>query len=75
MENTKQQRVLEIFFRGLRGEDLSVQKMANEYGVSTKSISRDINDFKAFLADHRELVGNTELVYSHQNKCYRLMMD
>ena len=75
MENTKQERILEIFFRGLRGEDLSVQKLANEYGVSTKSISRDINDFKAFLADHRELVGNTELTYSYQDKCYRLMMD
>lgn len=36
MENTKQYRVLEIFFRGLRGEDLSVQKLANQYNVSTK---------------------------------------
>lgn len=75
MENTKQDRVLEIFFRGLRGEDLSVQKLASEYNVSTKSISRSINDLKAFLADHRELVGNTELEYSHQDKCYRLYMD
>ena len=72
MENTRQSRVLEIFFRGLRGEDLSVQHLANEYGVSTKSITRSINDLKAFLADHRELVGNTELIYSHQDKCYRL---
>lgn len=75
MENTKQARVLEIFFRGLRGEDLSVQKLADEYEVSTKSITRSINDLKAFLADHRELVGNTELQYSHQDKCYRLHMD
>ena len=75
MENTKQYRVLEIFFRGLRGENLSVQKLADEYGVSTKSISRSINDLKAFLADHRQLVGETELQYSHQDKCYRLCMD
>lgn len=72
MENTRQSRVLELFFRGLRGEDLSVQHLANEYGVSTKSITRSINDLKAFLADHRDLVGNTELTYSHQDKCYRL---
>lgn len=72
MENTRQSRVLEIFFRGLRGEDLSVQHLANEYGVSTKSITRSINDLKAFLADHRDLVGDTELSYSHQDKCYRL---
>lgn len=71
----KQDRVLELFFRGLRGEDISVKNLAAEYGVSTKSISRDINDLKAFLADHRELVGNTELHYSHNEKCYRLYMD
>lgn len=33
MENTKMDRVLEIFFRGLRGEDLSVQRLADEYEV------------------------------------------
>lgn len=71
----KQERVLELFFRGLRGEDISVKALSDEYGVSTKSISRDINDLKAFLADHRDLVGNTEFQYSHQEKCYRLYMD
>jgi predicted DNA-binding transcriptional regulator YafY len=75
MENTKQYRVLEIFFRGLRGEDLSVHGLANEYEVSTKSITRSINELKDFLADHRELVGNTELQYSYSDKCYRLYMD
>ena len=75
MENTKQYRILEIFFRALRGEDISVSALANEYEVSTKSISRSISDLKAFLADHRDLVGNTELEYSHQDKCYRLYID
>ncbi|MBE6984499.1 MAG: WYL domain-containing protein [Ruminococcaceae bacterium] len=75
MDNTKLDRVLELFFRALRGEDLSVQKMADEYMVSTKSITRSINDLKNFLADHRDLVGNTELQYSHRDKCYRLFMD
>ena len=75
MRIMKQERTLEIFFRGLRGEDLSVQALASEYEVSTKSITRNINDLKAFLTDRRELVGNTELQYSHQDKCYRLYMD
>lgn len=75
MENTKQYRILEIFFRTMRGEDISVSVLANEYGVSTKSISRSISDLRAFLADHRDLVGNTELEYSHQDRCYRLHMD
>lgn len=75
LENTKQYRILEIFFRALRGEDISVQRLADEYAVSTKSISRNIADLKAFLADNRELVGNTEFEYSHKDKCYRLYMD
>ena len=32
MESTKHDRLLEVFFRGLRGEDLSVQRLAEEYG-------------------------------------------
>lgn len=40
MNNTKQYRVLEIFFRGLRGEDLSVQELAGntelQYSYSDK---------------------------------------
>ena len=75
MELSKQERLLEIFFRALRGEDLSVTELANEYEVSTKSITRNLNDLKAFLAEHRELVGNTELQYSYQDKCYRLYME
>jgi predicted DNA-binding transcriptional regulator YafY len=75
MCRNKQERLLEIFFRGLRGEAVSVRQLADEYGVSTKSISRNISDLKAFLADHRDLVGETELRYNHQDKCYRLYMD
>lgn len=75
MESTKQDRILEIFFRALRGEDLYVTQLANHYEVSTKSITRVINDLKAFLSEHRDLVGNTELQYSYQDKCYRLYMD
>ena len=75
MENSKQYRVLEIFFRGMRGEDLKLQELANQYQVSTKSITRSINELKDFLADHRDLVGNTELQYSYGDKCYRLYVD
>lgn len=56
MENTKQERLLEIFFRALRGEGLSVQRLADEYEVSTKSIGRDISDLKAF-SDRAQGIG------------------
>ena len=71
----KSERTLAIFFRGLRGETLSVKELAAGFEVSPKSISRSINDLKAFLADNRELVGNTELQYSSQDKGYHLYID
>ncbi len=71
----KCERALELLFRGLRGEDLSVKALAAEYNTSTKSISRSLAEVKAFLADHRELVGNTEFEYSYSRKCYRLCID
>lgn len=71
----KTDRVLELFFRALKGESLSVQSLADEYHVSTRSISRDITSLKAFLADHRDILGNAELVYSTINHTYCLTMD
>ena len=67
--------MLEIFMRSLRGEAVSVKKLADEYGVSTKSISRDISSIQNFLAEHRELMQNAEITYSHKDKAYRLSND
>ena len=75
MDSDNKNRTLGIFFRGIRGEDLSPAKLADEYGVSTKSISRSINEIKSFLAENRELVGHTELEYSYASKAYRLFFD
>ena len=63
MKQEKKNRTLEMFFRAMRGEDLSPAKLAESYGVSTKSITRSLNEIKDFLAENRELVGHTELVY------------
>ncbi|MBQ7502123.1 WYL domain-containing protein [bacterium] len=75
MALNKQERLLEIFFRGLRGESLRVSELANEYKVSEKSVSRYISELKDFLADHRELVGYTELQYDYRQKSYQLCLD
>ena len=71
----KSERVLELFFRALKGEALSVQELAFKYNVTTRSISRDINALKNFLAEHRDIFGNVELIYSGSNHCYTLKMD
>ena len=75
MENEKNERMLEIFFRALRGESISVKKIAEEYKVSTKSISRDINRIQEFLSEHREMMQNAELTYSYKNRAYLLNSD
>ncbi len=72
MESEKNSRMLELFFRVLRGETVSVRALAEEYGVSTKSISRDIGKIQAFLAEHRDLMQQAELVYSYKDKAYHL---
>lgn len=45
----KKNRLLELFYRAVKGENLSVKNLAEEYGISTKSISRDIGEIKNFL--------------------------
>lgn len=71
----KTERVLKLFFRALKGESLSVQSLAYENHISTRSVTRDLNDLKSFLADYREVLGNAELKYSAANHCYTLDMD
>ena len=68
----KTDRVLELFFRALKGEFLSAKELAIQYNVSPRSISRDITSLKLFLAEHRDTLGNAELVYSSSNHCYHL---
>lgn len=71
----KKNRMLEIFFRAMKGEGISVCNLAREYGVSGKSISRDLGEIKDFLCENRELVGNTELKYAANAKVYYLEFD
>ena len=44
----KSDRVLEIFYRAMKGEAISAQKLSQEYGVSARSVSRDITTLKMF---------------------------
>ena len=49
MEADKKDRMLEIFFRLMKGEDLSARKLATEYDISPRSISRDFTSLKTFF--------------------------
>ncbi len=75
VSDSKKNRLLEIFYRAMKGENISVKTLADEYNVSSKSISRDIGEIKNFLSENRDLVGNTELKYATASKSYYLEFD
>ncbi len=68
-------RLIEIFFLAIKGEELSVRELSEHYKVSTRSITRNIGDIKTFLAEHRDVIGNAELEYSSVTHRYRLSID
>lgn len=68
-------RMLEIFYRAMVGGNINTKALADEYGVSGKSISRDIGEIKNFLSDNRDLVNYKDLRYSASSKTYHLEFD
>ena len=68
----KKNRILAILYRLYSGNEVSVTELSEEYQVARKSISRDISIIRSFLADHRELVGNVELLYDRKKHSYVL---
>jgi len=68
-------RTLEIFYTLIRGECLSNRKIADKYGVSSRTISRDISRIQNYFYEHRDIMNNAEIVYSHKDKAYILKSD
>lgn len=68
----KKNRILAILYRLYSGNEVSVTELSEEYQVARKSISRDISIIRSFLAEHRELVGNVELMYDRKKRSYVL---
>jgi len=71
----KKYRILDIFFRLLKGEFVSMRQLADEYSVSGKKVSRDINEIRAYLSENEYRNGNAQIEYSHREKAYYLSMD
>ena len=67
----KGQRLLGIFDRLSRGEKISKEALAREYGVTEKSIQRDIDDIRSYLS--AAAGGPTDIRYDWQEKGYRLV--
>ena len=68
MYRDKAFRALEIYDRLRKGEKLLKEKLANEYGVSLKTIQRDIVELRHYLYEKKNEIG--EFKIKVENKCY-----
>ena len=68
MNRDKAFRALEIYDRLRKGEKLLKEKLANEYGVSLKTIQRDIVELRHYLYEKKNEIGEFEIKV--ENKCY-----
>ncbi len=66
-------RLLNIYERLYRGEKLNKEQLASEYGVSLKSIQRDIDDLRAYLEETHFSEGEVTIQYSKAENCYSLV--
>lgn len=65
----KSARMLSIYTRLLSGQTLGKSELAVEYGVTTRSIQRDMESLRCFLADQRLA---QDVVFDRGAKGYRL---
>ena len=69
MELNKQLRLLRLYTRLQKGEILNKRNIATEYEVNERSVQRDIEDLRAYLAEYES---THELIYDNKLKGYRL---
>lgn len=70
----KHDRVLEIYSRLLSGEVIRKQELADEYGVTPRSIQRDIDSIRDFYSNRAGKNGDlTEIKYDRNAKGFRIV--
>ncbi len=65
-------RLLDIFERLNRGELLNKRELTQYYGVGEKTIQRDIEDIRSYLADRQDAHVSATIQYDRGAKGYRL---
>ena len=66
----KNQRILDIYLRLLNNKNINRKSLALEYGVSERSIQRDISDLRNFLLSTNN---SAEIIYNAKNNSYVLI--
>ena len=70
-KQSKNERILDIYSRLVEGKVINKAEEAVKYGVNERSIQRDIDDIRAFLAKPGINTGRT-IIYSRQRKGFVL---
>lgn len=66
-------RILNIYERLNRGEELHKDKLANDFGVSLKTVQRDIDELRAYLEQTHFSKADTAIKYDKAKNCYYLI--
>ncbi len=66
-------RLLSMYERLNKGEELSKQELSDEFGVSLKTVQRDIDDLRAYLAETHFDEFETAIKYSKARDSYYLI--
>ena len=75
MQRDKKFRALEIYDRFRRGEKLLIENLANEYGVSLKTIQRDIDELRNYLCEKKGEIGEFEIKVENKHYVYKAVSD
>jgi predicted DNA-binding transcriptional regulator YafY len=65
----KKQRILEIYLKLLLNKEINIEKLAIEFDVCGRSISRDIKDLRDFFKSAGE---KNEIIYNSRSNAYTL---
>ena len=66
-------RVLQLYTRLCEGEVINKANEAQKYGVTERSIQRDIDDVRAFLDNDAERTGIVNsVIYDYKSRGYKL---
>ena len=73
IENSKSFRLLNMYEKLNRGEVINKKSFAEEFGTSEKSVQRDIEDLRTYLAETYESGDSITIEYSHAQNGYYIV--
>ena len=73
LDNAKTFRLLNLYERLNRGETVNKKEFANAFGISDKSVQRDIDDLRVYLAECYENGDDVTVEYSYIKNGYYLV--